>query len=94
MERSLKQTADFFNITRPELIKQMRAQGLLNSLNLPAYPHRDRDHLRVKDSSWYHHQLGMQYSQSTRVKQAGIPWLAEQLGLALPATPADRRDVA
>jgi len=36
----------------------------------------------------------MQYSQSTRVRQAGIPWLAEQLGLDLPAIPADQRDVA
>lgn len=36
----------------------------------------------------------MQYSQSTRVRQSGIAWLAEQLGLALPAIPADHRDVA
>lgn len=94
MERSLKLTAAYFSITRPKLIKLMRVKGLLNELNLPAYPHRDREYLRVKESSWYHHELGMQYSQSTRVKQAGIPWLAEQLDLALPATPADRRDVA
>ncbi|KPB79794.1 Uncharacterized protein AC500_0357 [Pseudomonas amygdali pv. lachrymans] len=50
--------------------------------------------MRVKDSSWFHHQSGMQYSQSTRVKQPGIRWLAEQLGLAVPEIPADKRDVA
>lgn len=94
MERSLAQTAKHFGTTRPNLIRQMRASGLLDDLNLPANPHRDREYLRVKDGSWYHLQLGMQYTQSTRVKQAGIPWLAQQLGLPLPAIPAERRDVA
>jgi len=63
-------------------------------LNLPAFPVRDREYLRVKDSNWYHETAGMQYSQSTKVRQAGIRWLAEQLGLELPAIPADNRDVA
>jgi phage antirepressor YoqD-like protein len=94
MERSLEKTAKYFGLTRPKLIKLMRDKDLLNALNLPTYPHRDRDYLRVKAGSWYHHELGMQYSQSTRIKQAGIHWLAGQLGLALPALPADRRDVA
>ena len=75
-------------------IKLMREKGLLTGRNLPAFPVRDREYLRVKDGSWYHHELGMQYSQSTRVRQAGIRWLAEQLGLDLPAIPADHRDVA
>lgn len=94
MERSLEQTAKHLGTTRPKLIKLMRANGLLTDLNLPGHPHRDREYLRVKDGSWYHLQLGMQYTQSTRVKQAGISWLAERLGLPLPATPVDRRDVA
>jgi phage antirepressor YoqD-like protein len=94
MERSLEKTAKYFDLTRPKLIKLMRDKDLLNALNLPRYPSRDRAYLRVKDSNWYHHELGMQYSQSTRIKQAGIPWLADQLGLALPAIAADRRDVA
>ena len=93
MERNLEKTAKYFGITRTELIKLMREKGLLNR-NLPAFPVRDREYLRVKDGSWYHHELGMQYSQSTRVRQAGIRWLAEQLGLELPAIPADHRDVA
>jgi phage antirepressor YoqD-like protein len=94
MERSLEQTAKHLGTTRPKLIKLMRANGLLNDRNLPAHPHRDREYLRVKDGSWYHQELGMQYSQSTRVKQAGIQWLAKILDLPLPAIPADRRDVA
>jgi phage antirepressor YoqD-like protein len=94
MERNLEKTAKYFGITRPALIKLMREKGLLTDRNLPAFAVRDREYLRVKDGSWYHHELGMQYSQSTRVRQAGIPWLAEQLGLDLPAILADHRDVA
>jgi phage antirepressor YoqD-like protein len=94
MERTLAQTAKHLGITRPKLINLMREKGLLNDCNLPAYPTRDREYLRVKDSNWYHAELGMQYSQSTRVKQPGIQWLAEQLGLELPAIPVDNRDVA
>ena len=94
MERTLAQAASQLGLTRPKLIKLMREKGLLNNRNLPAYPTRDYEYLRVKDSNWYHDQLGMQYSQSTRVKQPGIRWLAEQLGLALPAIPVDTRDVA
>ncbi|WP_223526667.1 phage antirepressor KilAC domain-containing protein [Pseudomonas sp. BF-B-26] len=94
MERTLAQAAKHLGITRPKLISLMRKKGLLNDRNLPAYPTRDREYLRIKDSNWYHDQLGMQYSQSTRVKQPGILWLAEQLGLDLPAIPLDNRDVA
>lgn len=94
MERTLAQAASQLGLTRPRLISLMREKTLLNERNLPAYPNRDREYLRVKDSNWFHHQLGMQYSQSTRVKQPGIRWLAEQLGLELPETPVNNRDVA
>ena len=94
MDRTLAQTAKHLGITRPKLINLMREKGLLNEQNLPAYPNRDRDHLVVKNGHWYHEKLGMQYSQSTRVKQAGIRWLADQLGLNLPEIPVDSRDVA
>ncbi|MCY7262746.1 DNA-binding protein [Pseudomonas protegens] len=94
MDRTLEKTAKYFSITRPALIKLMRGKKLLTESNLPAFPVRDSDFLRIKESCWYHDKLGMQYSQSTRVRQAGIPWLAKQLGLDLPAIPADRRDVA
>jgi phage antirepressor YoqD-like protein len=94
MERTLAQAAAQLGLTRPKLIKLMREKGLLNDRNLPTYPSRDREFLRVKDGNWYHETAGMQYSQSTRVKQPGIRWLAEQLGLELPAIPVDNRDVA
>lgn len=94
MERTLAQAAKHLGLTRPKLISLMRGKGLLNERNLPTYPTRDREYLRIKDSNWYHDQLGMQYSQSTRIKQPGIRWLAEQLGLNLPAIPVDSRDVA
>jgi len=94
MERTLAQTAKHLGITRPKLISLMREKGLLNEQNLPAYPTRDREFLGIKNGNWYHEKLGMQYSQSTRVKQAGVCWLAKQLGIELPAIPADNRDVA
>lgn len=94
MDRTLAQTAKYLGTTRPKLISLMREKGLLNLQKLPAYPTRDREYLGVKNGSWYHETFGMQYSQSTRVKQAGIRWLAEQLGLDLPEIPVDRRDVA
>jgi phage antirepressor YoqD-like protein len=94
MERTLAKTATHLGLTRPKLIDLMRKKGLLNDRNLPAYPNRDREYLRVKDGHWFHHQLGMQYSQSTRVKQPGIRWLAEQLGLELPEIPVNNHDVA
>jgi phage antirepressor YoqD-like protein len=94
MERTLAQAAKYLGLTRPKLIALMREKGLLNAQNLPTYPTRDREYLRIKDSNWYHDQLGMQYSQSTRIKQPGIRWLAEQLGLNLPEIPVDSRDVA
>jgi phage antirepressor YoqD-like protein len=94
MERNLAKAAKYFGLTRPKLIALMREKGLLNDRNLPAFPMRDREYLRVKDSNWYHETAGMQYSQSTKVRQAGIRWLAEQLGLELAAIPADNRDVA
>ena len=94
MERTLAKAAACLGITRPKLIKQMREKGLLNDRNLPAFPVRDREFLRVKDSHWFHAELGMQYSQSTRVRQPGMAWLAKQLDLALPAIRADHRDVA
>lgn len=94
MERTLAQAAKHLGLTRPKLISLMREKGLLNERNLPTYPTRDREYLRIKDSNWYHDQLGMQYSQSTRIKQPGLRWLAEQLGLNLPEIPVDSRDVA
>ncbi len=94
MERTLAQAARQLGISRPKLIALMQNRALLNERNLPAYPTRDREFLRIKDSNWFHHQLGMQYSQSTRVRQPGIRWLAEQLGLDVPDIPADSRDVA
>jgi hypothetical protein len=94
MDRDLKKTAYYFGISRPKLISLMREKGLLNDRRLPAFPTRDRAYLGVKDGQWFHPVHGMQYCQSLRVKQQGIPWLAEQLGLELPPVPADSRGVA
>ncbi|MGO0694452.1 phage antirepressor KilAC domain-containing protein [Pseudomonas guariconensis] len=94
MERTLAQTAKYFGISRTELISRMREHDLLTEGNLPRYPTRDREYLRTKEGKWYHPTSGMQYSESTRVKQAGIPWLAERLELQLPTPPEDKRYAA
>ncbi|MBC7213053.1 MAG: phage antirepressor KilAC domain-containing protein [Pseudomonas sp.] len=94
MERNLAQTAKLFGITRNELIRLMREQDLLDQKNLPRYPTRDRDYQRKKEGCWFHPVSGMQYSESTRVKQVGIPWLAERLQLQLPTPPEDKRYAA
>ncbi|WJO24092.1 phage antirepressor KilAC domain-containing protein [Pseudomonas soli] len=94
MERNLAQTAKLFGITRNELIRLMREQDLLDQKNLPRYPTRDRYYLRKKEGCWFHPVSGMQYSESTRVKQAGIPWLTERLQLQLPTPPEDKRYAA
>jgi len=94
MERNLAQTAKLVGISRNELICLMRENELLTERNLPRYPTRDREYLRTKEGQWFHPTSGMQYSMSTRVKQAGIPWLAERLQLQLPTPPEDKRHAA
>ncbi|WP_295482113.1 phage antirepressor KilAC domain-containing protein [uncultured Pseudomonas sp.] len=94
MERNLAQTAKLFGISRNELIRLMREQNLLDQKNLPRYPNRDREYLRTKEGQWFHPKAGMQYSASTRVKQPGIPWLAERLSIQLPTPPEDKRYAA
>ncbi len=94
MERTLAQTAKLFGISRNELISKMREQELLTERNLPRYPTRDREYLRTQEGSWFHPKAGLQYSESTRVKQAGIPWLANRLALQLPTPPEDKRHAA
>ncbi len=49
MERTLAQAATQLGLTRPKLIARMREKGLLTEQNLPAYPNRNRDYLRIKD---------------------------------------------
>ncbi|WP_455893706.1 phage antirepressor KilAC domain-containing protein [Pseudomonas palmensis] len=94
MERTLAQTARYFGMSRPKLIKLMCDKQLLDERNLPRFPTRDREYLRIKEGNWFHPEVGMQYSQSTRVKQAGISWLAQQLQLDLPSPPEDHRHAA
>lgn len=96
MELNLHKTAERLGTTRPKLIKLMRGKGLLDAKNLPAHPLRDKHHMRAKETPWQHHELGQQYSYSTRVKTSSLTWLAEQLGIERPAPPAvaDPREVA
>lgn len=92
---TLQQAAQRLGLTRPDLIKRMRAADLLNERRLPAHPQRDHLFLREHEGHWHHPELGPQYSSSTRVRPAGLIWLEQKLGLerALPPADQDRRDV-
>lgn len=92
---TLQDTAKALGLTRPVLIKRMREADLLTDKNLPAHPQRDRLYLRIREGSWMHEKCGMQYTQSTRVRPAGLRWLEQKLGIQrdLPPAEQDRRDV-
>lgn len=94
-DKNLQEAAKELGVTRPVLIKRMREAGLLDDKNLPAQPFRDRLHLYKHESNWQHPDFGTQYSYSTRVRPAGIPWLRDKLGIPreMPPVEPDRRDV-
>lgn len=94
MLRNLNQTAKHLGIKRKDLIRMMREESLLNDQNLPANPTRDKFYLQTKRGQWYHPELGLQYSESTRVTQYGINWLADKLGIERPKVPEERPRVA
>lgn len=93
---NLQKAAERLGLTRPALMKRMRAAGLIGADKLPLHPVRDRLYLVTHESSWFHPELGMQYSTTTRVRPAGIAWLAEKLGIErpMPEPTPDRCDVA
>ncbi len=96
MSNSLKYTAQRLGLKHLDLMKRMREKGLLTEHNLPAHPTRDKAFLVTRENRYYHPDHGMQYPRTTRVTDAGIPWLAQQLGIQRPMPPAqaDPRDVA
>jgi len=96
MSLSLKFAAERLGLGHRKLMAQMRTKGLLGSDNLPAHPDRDKAFLVTRESQWFHPECGMQYQRATRVTPAGLPWLAQQLGIdrPLPEPQPDPRDVA
>ncbi|MNZ07001.1 hypothetical protein D3C78_237670 [compost metagenome] len=91
---NLQQTSARLGISRPVLIRRLREADLLDEHNLPRHPTRDRQYLQTRDGNWYHPELGMQYTRSTRVTQAGVRWLAEKLGIDLVPPTASVRERA
>lgn len=96
MSHSLKDTAERLGLKHRELMKRMREKGLLDKFNLPANPEMTKLYLVTREFRYPHPRLGMQYPRSTRVTDAGIPWLADKLGIErpMPEPQADPRDVA
>jgi phage antirepressor YoqD-like protein len=96
MSNSLKYTAQRLGIGHRELMKRMREAGLLDRHNLPANPEMTKAWLVTRENRYYHPEHGLQYPRTTRVTDAGIPWLAQRLGIErpMPEPVPDPRDVA
>ncbi|AYF90876.1 hypothetical protein D6Z43_16360 [Pseudomonas sp. DY-1] len=96
MANTLKYTAERLGIGHRKLMERMREKGLLTPHNLPAHPDRDKEFLVTRESKWFDPKHGHQYPRTTRVTDAGIPWLAQQLGIErpMPALKPDPRDAA
>ncbi|WP_010490739.1 phage antirepressor KilAC domain-containing protein [Pseudomonas sp. S9] len=96
MTNSLKYTAGRLGLGHRKLMQRMREVGLLDAHNLPAHPDRDKAFLVTRENRYHHPQHGLQYPRTTRVTDAGIPWLARKLGIErpLPDPQQDPRDVA
>lgn len=96
MSNSLKYASQRLGIGHRSLMQRMRDKGLLDARNLPAHPDRDKCYLVTRENRYHHPEHGMQYPRTTRVTDAGIPWLANQLGIErpLPEPQQDPRDVA
>lgn len=96
MSISLKQAAERLGLGHRELMKRMREKGLLDRHNLPAAPDLTKAFLVTREHRYHHPEHGMQYPRTTRLTDAGIPWLAQQLGIERPMPEAkpDPRYVA
>uniref|UniRef100_A4XZG7 Antirepressor protein C-terminal domain-containing protein n=1 Tax=Ectopseudomonas mendocina (strain ymp) TaxID=399739 RepID=A4XZG7_ECTM1 len=96
MSNTLKYTAQRLGIGHRDLMRRMREKGLLDRYNLPANPELTKLYLVTREHRYHHPEHGMQYPRTTRVTDAGIPWLAEKLGIErpMPEPQQDPRDVA
>lgn len=96
MSNTLKYTAQRLGIGHRDLMRCMREKGLLDRYNLPANPELTKLYLVTREHRYHHPEHGMQYPRTTRVTDAGIPWLAEKLGIErpMPEPQQDPRDVA
>lgn len=96
MSNSLKYVAQRLGLGHRKLMQRMRDKGLLDAHNLPANPEMTKEFLVTRENRYVHPEYGWQYPRTTRVTDAGIPWLAKQLGIEqpLPEPQQDPRDVA
>lgn len=96
MSHSLKEAAERLGLKHRDLMKRMRERGLLDKHNLPANPTLTKLYLVTREFKYYHPKHGVQYPRSTRVTDAGLPWLADKLGIerVMPPAQQDPRDVA
>lgn len=96
MSHSLKDTAQRLGLKHRELMKRMRDKGLLNTFNLPANPELTKLYLVTRENKFYSDAKGWRFTRTTRVTNAGLPWLADKLGIErpMPEPQADPRDAA
>lgn len=96
MSHSLKDTAERLGLKHRELMKRMREKGLLDQFNLPANPELTKLYLVTRENKFYSDTKGWRFTRTTRVTNAGLPWLADKLGIQrpMPEPQQDPRDVA
>nr|WP_288454624.1 phage antirepressor KilAC domain-containing protein [uncultured Pseudomonas sp.] len=96
MSHSLKEAAERLGLKHRDLMKRMRERGLLDKYNLPTNPELTKLYLVTRENKFYSDNKGWRFTRTTRVTDAGIPWLADKLGIerAMPPAQQDPRDVA
>ncbi|MDP2447639.1 phage antirepressor KilAC domain-containing protein [Pseudomonas sp.] len=96
MSNSFKYTAQRLGLGHRDLMKRMRTAGLLDNFNLPSNPEMTKHYLVTRENKFYSDEKGWRFTRTTRVTDAGIPWLARKLGIEqpMPEPQADPRDVA
>ncbi len=96
MSNSLKYTAQRLGLGHRKLMARMREAGLLDKHNLPTNPELTKAFLVTRENRIYSDTKGWRFTRTTRVTDAGIPWLARKLGIEqpMPEPQADPRDVA
>lgn len=96
MSHSLKEAAERLGLKHRAMMKTMREKGLLDTYNLPKNPEVTKLYLVTRENKFYSDEKGWRFTRTTRLTDAGIPWLADKLGVERPMPPAqqDPRDVA
>lgn len=90
MHRNLDATAAVLGIGPRKLRRQLRERGILDHAGELACQHRDRGYLFTDTRSRWNRSInGWTHYGVVMVTEAGVAWLAMQLGIAVQRMPPD-----